>query len=280
MTKIIDLRNRPAFLHEFYGATPGSPGYATAKWLNQRLGSLDPEHFKRSLTLPDYLRELDAAGLHRTVVVGRETPEIVIDNDSLAALVGASPKLLGIAGIDAQKRGPEETEQEIARLIGLGFKGINLEPGFGLPPLQVDDPKLFPVYEACIYYDAPVSLMSGPTTPDPDYAHPNPVARLARQFPSLKIICFHGYYPYVNEIIGIAFRYPNVYLVPDMYIFLPGSQLYVQAANQFMQEQLLFASSYPFRDLKQSIDEFIKLGFKDSVLDKLLYQNAQTLLKL
>jgi len=280
MTKIIDLRNRPAFLHDFFGATPGSPGYATAKWLNQRLGSIDVEHFKRSLTLPDYLQQLDEAGLHQAVLVGRETPDIVIDNDWLAELVSASPKLLGIAGIDAQKRNHQETQQEIDRLIGQGFKGINLEPGFGQPPLQADDPKLYPIYEACIHYDVPVCLMSGPTTPDPDFAHPNPVARLARQYPKLKIICFHGYYPYVNEIIGIAFRYSNVYLVPDMYIFQPGSQLYVQAANQFLEEQLLFASSYPFRALKQSIDEFIKLGFKDSILDKLLYQNAQSLLKL
>lgn len=28
--KVIDLRCRPAFLHDFFGANPGSPGYETA----------------------------------------------------------------------------------------------------------------------------------------------------------------------------------------------------------------------------------------------------------
>jgi predicted TIM-barrel fold metal-dependent hydrolase len=122
--------------------------------------------------------------------------------------------------------------------------------------------------------------MSGPTTPNLDYAHPNAVARLARKFPALNIICYHGYYPYVNEIVGAAFRYSNIYLVPDMYIFQPGSQLYVEAANKFLGDQLLFASSYPFREMKQSVDEFTKLGFKDEVLDKVFYKNSARLLRI
>jgi hypothetical protein len=40
MTKrIVDIRNRPAFLHDFYGARQGTPEFDTAKWLNGRTGS-------------------------------------------------------------------------------------------------------------------------------------------------------------------------------------------------------------------------------------------------
>lgn len=279
--QIIDMRSRPAYLHDFFGATPGTAEYATAKWLNQRVGSHEPEHFQRSYTLPGFLDEIEQAGIAKAVVVGRETHSLTIDNDTIHALVSASPKLVGLGSVDIQTRGEKEAIGELNRAINqLGFRAINIEPGFGSPPLHPDNPIFFPIYEECIHHDVPVCLMSGPTTPDLDYADPNAVARLARLYPHLKIICFHGYYPFVNEIVGAAFRYDNIYLVPDMYIFQPGAQLYVQAANQFLGDQLLFGSSYPFRAMKQTVDDFAALGFKDSVLDKVFYQNAQQLLKI
>ncbi|MGX8882439.1 amidohydrolase family protein [Methylovorus sp. SPW-M1] len=276
---IIDMRSRPAYLHDFFGATPDTPAYDTAKWLNRRVGSHDPEHFRRSYTIEGYLAEIEAAGVSKAVVVGRETPSLTISNDEIATLVGHSDKLIGLGSVDIQQRGEKSAIEEINRAINtFGFRAINIEPGFGEPALQADDPVFFPVYEECLHFDVPVCLMSGPTTPDFAYAQPAAVARLARRYPLLKIICFHGYYPYVNEIVGAAFRYDNIYLVPDMYIFQPGSQLYVEAANSFLADQLLFGSSYPFRAMQQTVQDFAALGFKDEVLDKVFYQNAARLL--
>jgi uncharacterized protein len=279
--KIIDMRNRPAFLHDFFGATPATAAYDTAKWLNQRVGSLEPEHFKRSYTLHGYLQEIDQAGIDYAVVVGRETPDLTIADAEVAQLVQQSTKLIGLGSVDIVARGVESALAAIDHAIHqLGFRAINIEPGFAKPARYVDDPIFDPVYQACQQHQVPVCVMSGPTTPDLDYAHPNAVARLARKYPQLNIICFHGYYPYVNEIVGAAFRYPNLYLVPDMYIFQPGAELYVQAANKFLGDQLLFGTSYPFRPMQQTIADFMQLGFKDEVLEKVFYQNAASLLKL
>ena len=103
---------------------------------------------------------------------------------------------------------------------------------------------------------------------------------MARAFPDLSIICYHGFYPYVNEIIGVAWRYENVFIVPDMYIFLPGSALYVDAANGFMKDQLLFGSSYPFRAMGQSIQDYRKLGLRDEVMDCVFSANAKRVLNM
>jgi hypothetical protein len=62
-----------------------------------------------------------------------------------------------------------------------------------------------------------------------------------------------------------------------MYLFQPGSEAYVQAANSFLADQLLFGSSYPFRPIRQSIDDAQALGFNEPALDKLLYRNAARL---
>lgn len=280
-TKIIDMRSRPALLDDFYGATPGTAAYETAKWLNRRTGSRKDDHFHRSFTLQGYVEEIRESGISKAVVVGRDTPGLSIPNDRIHELTSPHPELIGLGSVDLQARGVDAALEEVERSIKvLGQRAINLEPGFGEPALPADDPVFFPVYDACQSLGVPVCLMSGPTTPDLDYNDPAAVGRVARAFPGLSIVCYHGFYPRVDELVGVAFRYENVFLVPDMYLFAPGGKLYVEAANGVLQDQFLFGTSYPFRAMGQTVEDFIKLGWKDEVLDKVLYGNAQRVLGL
>lgn len=277
--KVIDLRCRPAYLHDFFGATPGSTEYATARWLNRRVGTRgNDEHFARSLTPQGFLDEVRDAGLSKAVVVGRHTPSQHLPNDLIHGIVQGHDELLGIGSIDPALQGIEGAIAEIDRAINLlGLSGIDLEPGFGAPARHPDDALYWPIYEHLEKQGIPLFLMSGPTTPDPAFNNPGHLAKVAQAFPQLSIVCYHGYWPNVQQAIGVAFRYPNIYLVPDMYLFQPGSDAYVQAANSFLADQLLFGSSYPFRPIRQSIDDAQALGFNESALDKLLYGNAARL---
>jgi hypothetical protein len=110
--------------------------------------------------------------------------------------------------------------------------------------------------------------------------HPAAVGHVARAFPALAIVCYHGFYPFVNEMIGVALRYAQVHVVADMYIFLPGGRLYVEAANGFMADQLLFGSSYPFRPMRQSVDDYLALGLREDVIDRVMGGNAARVLGL
>ena len=280
--RVIDLRCRPAFLHNFFGATPGSPEHATARWLNRRVGTVGSDtHFEKSLTQEGFLQEVRDAGLSKAVVVGRHTPSQHLPIDTIHQIVHGHDELLGIAGVDPVLQGEQTALDEIERAIKvLGLSGIDLEPGFGAPARHPDDPVYWPIYELARDLRVPVFLMSGPTTPDPRFNDPAGLAKVAAAFPDLPLVVYHGYWPNVQQAVGLAFRYENVHLVPDMYIFQPGHEAYVQAANQFLSAQLLFGSSYTFRPIRQSIDDFAKLGFKDSILDKLLYGNAARLFNL
>jgi hypothetical protein len=279
--KIIDIRSRPAFLHDFYGARSGTPEFETAKWLNRRVGSKEEDHFVRSRTLDGFLAEIEDAGISRATVIGRDTPGIKNLNDEIADLVRPHEELIGVGSVDPQRLGVDGALREAERAVrSLGLIAINIEPGFLAPALAFDDPLLLPLYDALQSWKVPVFLMSGPTTPDLRFNDPAAVGRVARAFPALPIVVHHGLWPHVNEIIGVAFRYPNVFVVPDMYVFLPGGSLYVEAANGFLGDQLLFGSSFPFRAMRQSVEDYTALAFKPQVLDRVLYENARQLLSL
>lgn len=278
--RIIDLRCRPAYLHDFFGATPGNAAHATARWLNRRVGTRGPDnHFERSLTPAGFLAEVRDAGLHKAVVVGRRTPSQHLPNDTIHRIVHGHPELLGVGAVDPVVQGTEAALAEARRAIDvLGLAGIDIEPGFGEPARAVDDPAYFPLYEYARDRGVPVFVMTGPTTPDLRFNDPAPLARVAQRYPTLPLVCYHGWWPNVQQALGVAFRYDNVHLVPDMYLFQPGSQGYVEAANSFLADQLLFGSSYPFRPIRQSIEDAERLGLRDDVLERFFYANAARLL--
>lgn len=279
--RVIDMRCRPAYLHDFFGATPGSVENETARWLNSRVGTRgDLEHYAASRTPEGFLQQVRAAGLAHAVVVGRHTPAQHLPNDRIHEIVHGHDELIGIGSVDPVLQGETQAVEEVERAVRtLGLAGIDIEPGFGEPARFADDRAWFPIYERCSELGVPVFLMTGPTTPDPRFNDPGPVAAVARAFPQLRIVCYHGFWPNVQQALGLAFRYPNVFLVPDMYLFVAGSTAYVEAANGFLGDQLLFGSSYPFRPIGQSIEDFLAIGFRDDLLERLLYTNASQLLK-
>lgn len=277
--KVIDMRCRPAYLHDFFGATPGTAANETARWLNRRVGTRgDDEHYARSRTHEGFLAEISDAGLSQAVVVGRHTPAQHLPNDHIHQITSSDARLVGVGAVDPDLLG-DATLAEVDRIVNeLGLAGVNLEPGFGTPARHPDDRVFYPVYERLSELGVPAFLMSGPTTPDQRYNDPAPLARVAADFPQLRLVAYHGYWPNVQQLLGVAFRHENVFLVPDMYLFLPGSEVLVDAANGFLSDQLLFGSSYPFRPIRQSIEDAQRLGFRDGVVEKFFYSNARRVL--
>ena len=214
-------------------------------------------------------------------MIGRDTPSIRNNNDEIAAIVTRHPELVGAGSVDPDRLGAQGAVDEVTRAVTtLGLKAINIEPGFCTPARHFDDPLLLPVYEALQHLRTPVFLMTGPTTPDLAFDNPDAIGRVARAFPELDIVVHHGAWPRAAEIIGVAFRYANVTLVPDMYIFQPAGSLYVAAANGALADQVAFGSSFPFRAMAQSVADYRALGFRAEVLQKVMHNNAARLLRL
>ena len=60
-----------------------------------------------------------------------------------------------------------------------------------------------------------MSCLVGPYLDD---AHPELIDHVATDFPDLNIVIQHAGWPYVREAIGLAYKQPNIYLVPSQYV--------------------------------------------------------------
>ena len=276
---IIDMRSRPSFLHKFFGSTPGTPEFETVRWVNRRVGSRDIDHFTRTPDAAAFIAEMDDAGIETAVMVARSVPGVRIDNAVLSELQkNSGGRLLGVASIDPQQLGADMLDHGRHALTTLGLAGINLDAGFFATPLRADDDTLLPLYDLCQQQGVPAFVMSGPTTPDLRFNDPLSIDNVAKQFPKLPIVCCHGFYPNIDGMLAVAFRNENVIVSPDMYVFSPGGDRYVEAANGFMAEQFVFGSSFPFRPMRQGVEDFRALPLREDVREKAFYSTAKRVL--
>ena len=234
----------------------------------------------RSLDL--LLAEMDAAGVAQGVVPGRNSGFFGSVSDAdIAALMADHPgRFLGLCSIEPSDR--HAAIASIDRAMAQGFSGVNIEPGAYAQPLYPDDHRLYPVYAHCENKGIPIVLMAGGNAgPDLSYSDPIRVDRMAADFPDLRIALSHGGWPWVAQVLHIAYRRPNVYVSADMYLCnMPGMRDYIDAANGFLQDRFLYASNYPFNCVRAYAEWFGSIGIDPTVMDKIRYRNARRFLNL
>ena len=276
---IIDFRLRPP-LKGFLGMVM----YAEAARRDRitRQHGMEPAPSAQAKSMPMLLQEMDAAGVTLGVVMGRYSGVYgSVSNQDVADIVKAHPgRFIGIGSVDPGDR--KNAFKQIDEALALGLKGINIEPGAYPTPMYADDRRLYPIYAYCEDRGIPVVVMAGGSAgPDLSYTVPVHIDRVAGDFPALRIAISHGGWPWVHEILHVAFRRLNVYLSPDQYLCnMPGMNDYIAAANGFLSERFLYASSYPFVSVKQYADWFRKLPIRPELMEQLQYRNAARFLGL
>jgi len=229
------------------------------------------------------LAEMDEAGVEAGLVGGRISPVLGnVSNEDVEAICLEHPdRFMGLAIVDPSRR--RDAIQTAEHYKAQGFKGVLIEPGLLSRPLGIDDRRIYPFYAYCEDEGVPVFIMAGGNAgPDAAFTNPEHIDRVAADFPGLKLVSLHGSWPWVTQIIHVCFRRPNVYLCPDMYLVgrMVGYEDYVRAANGFLAERLLFATSYPVIPLDRSVAVACELGLTDYALQRFMSANAAELLGL
>jgi predicted TIM-barrel fold metal-dependent hydrolase len=276
---IIDFRLRPPI-----GGFLGMLMYANATRRDRltRMHGFEPAPSAHQQSMPMLIEEMDRAGISMGVVVGRTSGAFgSVSNDEVATIVEAYPgRFVGVASIDPTSR--KGALAEISRAREAGFKAINIEPASYATPMCADDRRLYPIYARCEELNLPVIIMAGGSAgPDLGYTEPVHFDRVAADFPDMRIVVSHGGWPWVHQILHIAYRRPNVYVSPDQYLAnMPGMHDYVSAADGFLSDRFLYASSYPFTPVDKYADWFRALPIRPEAMEKVLFRNAAQLLGL
>ena len=275
MQKVIDWRLRPPF-----GSYKGCAIFETAT--KSKLANPNVPKSVTEFSMEYLIQEMDEANVVKGVIPIRKEN----DNDDIARIQELYPgRFEGLAHIDPFE-GQKALDDIDKYVVNGPAKGIILEPGqiFLQDSMLPDDKRLWPIYEKCQAEDILVTLTFGGFYGRAlEYYNPEALDRVAINFPNMNIVLTHAGFPYITQTCWIAMHIPNVYLSPDFWILStnPGYQDYVTAANNALQDQFIFGSVYPAGPgLKGAVEDLQKVGIKDEVLPKFLYENAARLLKL
>jgi len=148
--------------------------------------------------------------------------------------------------------------------------------------------KMYPIYSTCVELDIPIwfHLSVNYSTLSMEVERPIYLDLVAQDFPELKIIAGHGGWPWINEMVAVAWRNPNIYI--DIASYLPkyigmkgtGWEPLIHYGNSILQDRILFGSTWLFmgQSIKQLADGVMNLPLKEGVKRKWLYHNAARLL--
>lgn len=224
-------------------------------------------------------KDLRAFGIEKAILVGRDaetTYGFKPNNDELEKFVEEDPDLFcAFAGLDPHKgMAAVRTLDDLVK--NHGFVGAATDPIYN--KLPIDHAKFYPIYAKCCELNIPMVITTGPARftegTVAQFAHPDQIDRVANDFPELRLIISHGAWPYINEMIGCAFRNKNVYVECSEYEKFPGSDAFIEAAKGILQDRVVFASAHPFVQYKDAVALYDTFGFSDEVKEKIMYTNA------
>jgi predicted TIM-barrel fold metal-dependent hydrolase len=138
---------------------------------------------------------------------------------------------------------------------------------------DLDDRKLYPLYDACIELGLPVRInvgVAGPALPS-KHQHPELLEDLLLDFPELTVIACHMGHPYEVLLIRLMMKLPNLYLLTSGYLpkyFDPAIVRFMTSSRGI--GRVLFGSDHPGIPLPKALDEARKLGLGDDALDQFL----------
>jgi hypothetical protein len=230
------------------------------------------------MSLDAYVDELAKLGIVRSVPFG------VTNEEQTAVLRRYPDRFIGLARISISQFKGMTGVRELERLVrDDGFQALGVSALVDMIPAS--DRRYYPLYTKAAELGIPVRIYSSMNYANDrpyDLGHPRHLDQVAMDFPELRIIGGLGGWPWVNEMVAVVRRHPNLHMDTSAhrakYLGQPGSgwEMLMQFGNTLIQDKVLVGLSaglvgQPYETL---IDEYLSLPLKDAVKEKWLYGNA------
>ena len=243
-----------------------------------------PEKMRSGVTIPDYIKKMDQAGIERSLLIAVRAGDIRVPEsfevpyESVHKVCSEYPdRFSGLAGIDPFRgmQGLRDLENAVNEM---GFVGAHLYPHWcELPP---NHRKYYPYYAKCSELGIPIMMQVGHNLVYsrkrrlPSVGKPIYLDQVAIDFPALKLIGIHIGIPWTEEMISMCWKHENVYTAGDAYAPKYWPESYVHYANSYGQKKVLFGTDWPVIDPVRAVEEFNQLNFRESASQRILRENA------
>lgn len=257
------------------------------------------EHFKRQIRMPrslwggvslsNYLRKMDRAGIERSLLIAVRAGDpnvkgsFELPYERVARICARYPdRFAGLAGVDPF-RGIRQLKELDVAVNEYGFVGAHLYPHwFGLAP---DHARYYPIYARCEELDVPIMMQIGHNLVYsrerrlPSVGRPIAIDQVAIDFPTLKLIGIHIGIPWTEEAISMAWKHENIYLAGDAYAPKHWPKSFVNYANTYGSNKVLFGTDWPVIDPERAVEEISQLEFRPQSHRRLMRENALAVFK-
>ena len=249
-----------------------------------------PEEMRGGVTIEDYLRKMDAAGIERSLLIAVRAGEpawqgsFEIPYQQIAQYCDAYPdRFSGLAGVDPT-RGIQQLKELDHAVKELGFVGAHFYPHwFRMPP---DSALCYPIYSRCEELGIPIMMQVGQNliyqkdVRLPSVAKPILLDQVAIDFPNLVLIGIHIGVPWTDEMIAMAWKHENVYIGIDAYApkHLPASLKHYM--NSYGSHKVMFGTDWPVIDPERAVREIHEHALRPESLEKIMRGNAVKVFRL
>lgn len=242
------------------------------------------DEIQKGVSVERMLEMMDNAGIEKGLLIAAKLgPPGHPSNwrlpvKTVADVINKYPdRFYGLVGIDPYEgmRGVKELEYAVRNL---GFVGAQLYPHwFEMPP---DHAKYYPFYAKCCELDVPMQIQVGhclrysKDRPLKSVGRPLTLDTVACDFPELKLIGSHIGFPWVDEMISVAYKQPNVYISSDAYAPKHWPPNFVHFINTWGKEKVLYGTDFAVIPFERSRKEVEELNLRPEAKRLFLRENA------
>lgn len=145
---------------------------------------------------------------------------------------------------------------------------------YGFAPFN--DRVWYPFFSACEDLGIPVLSQighSGELLPS-SYGRPLLIDNVALDFPDLKIVACHTGWPWVEELIAMAWKHPNVYIGTTAHLPRYWDPSLVRFINTRGQDKVMWGTDWPITTPERNLPQVEELNLREVPKRKLLRDNA------
>jgi uncharacterized protein len=238
-------------------------------------------------TTEDFVTYMDDAGVDVAMVpsakmASYQTQQLIWDvtEEQVIEVADAAPgRIVGLFGIN-----PREGMAGVRRLersVREGpFVGAHLHTyGFGIP---VNHRRYYPFYAKCAELGVPVVMQVGHSAErmPSELGRPIHLDDIALDFPELTVVGAHTGWPWVEELIALAWKHRNVYIGTSAHHPKYWDPSLVRFANSRGRGKVLWGTDYPVMDYADALAAIDALPLKDAARDLVVSGAARSIFKL